>query len=76
MAVLINNANEPRTVRLDAGGARVSGSMTGEQSTDKSYWTSLGSVPLGGELPLLSLPPLSVTTVAIPLAESGTSARR
>lgn len=76
VAVLINNANEPRTVRLEAVGASVSGSMTGEQSTEQAYWTTLGSVPLSGELPSLALPPLSVTTVAIPLAEAGTSARR
>jgi O-glycosyl hydrolase len=76
VAVLINNASEPRTVQLDAGTASVSGSLTGEQSTEKAYWTALNSVPLGGQPPSLVLPPLSVTTVAMPLAESGTSARR
>jgi O-glycosyl hydrolase len=75
VTVLMNNANAPRTVALDAGDARVSGPMTGEQSTENAYWSPLGPVPLTGEPPRVVLPPLSVTTVAIPLAESTASVR-
>ena len=76
VAVLINNATAPRSVRLDLDDTRVSGPITGEQSTEKAYWSSLGSVPFNGEPPALVLPGLSITTVAIPLADQGTSVGR
>jgi hypothetical protein len=76
VAVLINNANAPRTVTFAIAEATVSGSMTGEQSTEKAYWSPIGPVDLRGEPPSLVLPPLSVTTVALPLADAGASAQR
>ena len=75
VAVLMNNANLPRTVTLDLGDARASGAATGEQSTEKAYWSSIGPVLVSGESSL-TLPPLSVTTLAVPLADAGPSAQR
>jgi O-glycosyl hydrolase len=67
--VLINNSPAPQGVRVDAKGLALSGKVTGEQSAEKAFWKPLAPLEASGGAPLaVTLPPLSVTTLAAPLS--------
>lgn len=66
--VLINNASEPRTVTVTLSGNQFNGNFSGEQSTNSSYWSSLGDVAVTDENHLtITLPALSVTSLGGPI---------
>lgn len=66
--VLINNDSAPKEIQVDAGGAKLYGAVSGEQSTMSGYWTPVqefpATSPTGFET---TLPPESVTTLALSL---------
>ena len=64
--VLINNADEPRTVRVHVNGLSLTGPFTGEQSYGEVRWKALGVVPFDGRLNdafVITLPAQSVTSL-------------
>jgi len=64
--VLINNAEGPRTVRVQVKGLTLAGPLTGEQSYGDVRLKALGGIPLEGEGKdafVITLPGRSVTSV-------------
>ena len=64
--VIINNADEARTVRVHVNGITLAGPLTGEQSYGDERWKALGSLPLEGDPKdafVITLPARSVTSV-------------
>ena len=70
--VVINNAAEPRAVRVALSKLSVAGEIAGEQSYAHARWEALK--PLAADAPdgfRAVLPALSVTTLAVPCANKG-----
>jgi len=64
--VTINNATTDRAMTVNVKGLKMNGSLSGEQSTRSSYWSSLPSTaPDTSDSYTLVLPPKSVTTIAV-----------
>ena len=64
--VIINNAEEARTVRVHAGGLAFAGPLEGEESEGEVRWKTLGSVPVSPDANdgfVLTVPAKSVTSV-------------
>ena len=66
--VIVNNSADVQAVRLEAKGLGVSGKVTGEQSADKAFWQPLAPQDTTSASSFtVTLPPLSVTSLAAPL---------
>jgi len=64
--VIINNAEEARTVRVHVSGVAFAGPLEGEQSEGEVRWKALGSIPLSPDANdafVLAVPAKSVTSV-------------
>ncbi len=70
--VAINNDASARTVAVSLAGAAIGGTGAGERSTSAAYWQPLSSwtVPAGSTSMNLTLPALSVTSIAVPFSSS------
>ena len=67
--VVINNSQHAQTVRVDVKGLGLSGKVAGEQSTKKAFWKALEPRETTSASSFaVTLPPLSVTSLAAPLA--------
>ena len=65
--VVINNASEAQTLAVNLKGLEISGDITGEQSTEQARWQALPALkPAGAAAFKVTLPPLSVTSLAVP----------
>jgi len=67
--VIINNAEEARTVRVHVSGLAFTGSLEGEQSEGDARWKALAAIaPNGDEKDgfVVDVPPRSVTSVGGP----------
>ena len=67
--VVIVNAAEARTLSLRAKGLQLAGEAAGEQSTAQRFWQALAPLPASADGVRITLPALSVTTLACPLKE-------
>jgi O-glycosyl hydrolase len=72
--VIINNSQHAQTVLVDVKGLGLSGKVTGEQSTEKAFWKALEPRETTSAVSFAAaLPPLSVTSLAAPLAGAPTA---
>jgi hypothetical protein len=67
--VIVVNAAEARTLSVSAKGLQLTGEVAGEQSTADRFWQALVPVPASADGVRVTLPPLSVTTLACPWKE-------
>jgi len=66
--VLINNHTTPKDIQVDVEAAKLSGSVSGEQSTPNQYWVPLQEFPISSPTGFdITLPSESVTTLVLPL---------
>ncbi len=66
--VLINNHSAPKDIQVEIEAAKLSGSISGEQSTPNQYWAPLQEFPNSSSTGFdITLPSESVSTFVIPL---------
>jgi hypothetical protein len=66
--ILINNSTQPRSATFSLSGNQFNGNLSGEQSTNGSYWSPLGNIaPSDATDVTITLPALSVTSLSGPI---------
>jgi O-glycosyl hydrolase len=66
--VIINNQPAPKEIQVEVKAAEMTGNISGEQSTASQYWAPLQGIPsTSPDGFIITLPALSVTTLALPL---------
>jgi O-glycosyl hydrolase len=66
--VIINNQPAPKEIQVEVKAAEMTGNISGEQSTASQYWAPLQGIPSASpDGFIITLPALSVTTLALPL---------
>lgn len=65
VAVMINDAPEDRTLRIETTGLRISGEVSGERSTAAASWMPITATAPSGDILTVQVPAKSVTTIAV-----------